>query len=364
MKVPKQSKPAQGSSPEVLVAGAGISGLLAAALHLKSGKSVHLTERLPQAGGRLSPTEREGFRLGAGFAFGDSGWWRAIGDTLGISVDTLPVTNGGPLVSGSRGWVQPEELPAWETYLSRPCTEFPFGGFYGITEALLAYCASHDKFSFALESPLTSLEVAGGRVAHAGLGADLTVSPGHVVWCADYKSLSESLRGEAVPEPGPERVSWLKKFVKTPPQPGVVLEFAHKTKPGDFTETLLLPFSAGDKEERRYLVGSFTSNRDSSLAPEGRALSSWMCPLTEAEWGDNHESMKKIRSARRLLDKAFAGFDQGILFERVLVLESTVSPLARKKGDWQPLLPNLQIGSDWAMPNGSTFESLAEILRA
>lgn len=353
-----ESKP--GSSPEALVAGAGVSGLLNSALLLQQGKTVHLTEKLPKPGGRLSPELRNGFTLGCGFAFGDGGWWRAVSDRLGLKVEMVPVNNGGALVHGSRGWVTPEELPPWEAYLSQACTEFPVGGIYGVTKALEDFCSSHDTFSYS-QFPLTAITVEDARVTEASLGADLLVHPGEVHWCADYKSLQEALRG-AVPEPGPERVSWMKKFQKTQPQPGVVLEFAHKSKAGDFTETMLMPFSAGDKEERRYLVGSFVSNRDPSLAPASLGLSSWVLPLTEAEWGDNHESMKKIRSARRLLDKAFHGFDQSLLFDRVLVLESTVAPLAKKKGERQPLLKNLHLGADWAMPQGATLESLTESL--
>jgi phytoene dehydrogenase-like protein len=361
MIIPKQSKPLQGASPDALVVGAGPAGLLTAAKLLKSGQSVHLTEKLPQAGGRLSPQEREGFTLGCGFSFGDAGWWRTAGEVLGFSAGTIPVTNGGALVHGTKGWqgIEPEELPEWEAYLSRPCTEFPFGGMYGVISKLLEFCASHDNFSLSLESPVTAITGENGLVKSVSLGAELEVNPKNVHYAADYKTLLEVLRGVGVPEPGPERVSWLKKYVKTQAQPGVILEFAHKHSQGEFCETLLLPFSAGDKEERRYLVGSFVSQRDSSLAPEGQSLSTWILPLTESEWGDNHETMKKIRSARRALDKVFASFERSLVFDRVLVLDSTVAPLQKKKGELHPLMKNLFLSSDWAMPNGATEDSLA-----
>ncbi len=344
------------------MAGAGISGLLTSALLLKAGKSVVLTEKLNRAGGRLSPDERQGFILGAGFAFGDSGWWRATADRLGLQASTLPVHNGGALVHGPKGWAPPEELPEWETYLSQGCTEFPVGGAHGIIHALLEFCRSHSNFTFAPESPVTAVTVEEGRVTQVSLGAEERGQPAELHWCADYKTLMDALQGASVPEVGPGRVAWLKKFVKSTAQPGVVLEFGHKAKYAEFTETLLLPFTAAEKEERRYLVGAFTSNRDPSLAPATCSLSSWILPLTELEWGDNHESMKKIRSARRLLEKAFPAFDQGVLFDRVLVLESTVSPLSRKKGELKPLFENLFLGADWAMPQGATPEALAENL--
>ena len=50
------------------------------------------------------------------------------------------------------------------------------------------------------------------------------------------------------------------------------------------------------------------------------------------------------------------------LFDRVLVLESTISPLGKKKGDWQSPLENLHLTTDWAMPGGATLPSLAETI--
>jgi len=363
MEIPKSSKPSRGSEVDALVVGAGVSGLLVSAFLLSAGRKVHLTEKLPRPGGRLSPERRDGYTLGAGFAFADSAWWRAVADRLALKSPTLPVTNGNALAHTTRGWHAPEELPPWEAFLSEACTEFPAGGFYGIIDALLQYCSSREGFSLSLECPATALLGDGqGSIKTVSLGPDHEIFPKDIYWCADYKTLLEVLGGPGVPAPGPERVSWLKRFVKTSPQPGVILEFAHKSKLGDFTETLLLPFSAGDKDERRYLAGSIVSNRDPSLAPEGKSLSTWVLPLTEAEWGDNHETMKKIRSARRLVEKAFPHLEQTILFDRVLVLDSTVSPIGKRKGEWQPLMPNLHLTAEWAMPGGATMPSLAQVL--
>lgn len=357
---PKTSTPPRSSEIDALVVGAGVGGLLVSALLLSQGKKVHLAEKLPQVGGRLSPQHRDGFTLGAGFAFGDSAWWRALADRLGISSSTLPISEGKALVHSTRGWGTPEGLPSWEHFLSEHISEFPVGGTSGIVESLLAFCAAKPEFSLSLETPVTALTGGEHGIKSASLGPDHEIFPKDVYWCADYKTLLEVLGGPGVPEPGPARVSWLKRFKKTDAQPGVMLEFAHKTKLGDFTETLLLPFAGGEKEERRYLVGAIVSNRDPSLAPAGASLSSWVLPLTEAEWGDNHETMKKIRSARRLVEKAFPQLEQSLAFDRVLVLESTVSPLAKKKGAWEAPLANLHLTTDWAMPHGATLPSLAE----
>jgi phytoene dehydrogenase-like protein len=346
--------------PEALVIGGGVSGLLSAALLLKAGKSVQLVEKLPQAGGRFSPELRQGFVLGSTFSFGDASWWGAVADRLGIAANLLPVDQGGVLTFGSKGWVTPEELPAWEAHLARPNTEFPAHGLQGVIQALLQFCQNHSAFSLAVETPATGIEVEAGKVKLVRLGADAICEPGEVHFASDYKTLLEILQGPGVPEPGPERVSWLKKYRKTQSQPAVVLEFAHKGKASEFTETLLLPFSAGDKEERRYLVGSFVSNRDPQLAPQGFSLSSWIFPLSEMEWGDNHETMKKIRAGKRLVEKAFPNVEKNIFFERVLVLDSSFAPLTKKKGDREPVFANLFLAADWAMPTGATIEGVAE----
>jgi phytoene dehydrogenase-like protein len=354
------SKPAKGAQIDALVAGAGVGGLLVSAVLLAQGRKVQLTEKLAVPGGRLSPEKRNGFTLGAGFAFGDSAWWRAAADRLHLSVSTLPVHEGKALAHSPKGWLTPDSLPSWEAFFCEPSSEFPAGGTQGIIEALLAHCEAQEGFSVAFECPVTALNGEGGLIKSVHLGPDREVFPKDVYWCADYKTLLDILGGPGMPAPGPERVSWLKRFVKTSAQPGVVLEFAHKTKLGDFTETLALPFAGGDKDEKRYVVGAITSNRDPSLAPEGKSLSSWEFALTEEEWGDNHETMKRIRSARRLIEKAFPQLEQTLEFERVLVLDSTVHPLAKKKGDWHPPMPNLFLTTDWAMPEGATLPSLAK----
>lgn len=346
-------------SDPVLVVGGGLSGWLAAAAALSGGTSeVILAETLKQSGGRYSPEKRNGFTLGSGFVFPNTAAWQALTEKWGINLALQSITNGNSLVHSNRGWIAPESMPAWETYLASPVSSMPVGGLYGLLTALQAFCESTGRFQLALESPVTSLFIEQGKVARAALGGKKEIAVQEVIWTAPYRILLEALQGKDVPEPGAPRVSWLKKFVRSANQPAVVLEVAHSHSLSELTETLFLPFSAGEKEERRYLSGCFISNRDNSLAPAGKQLSSWLIPLTEAEWGDNHESMKKIRSAHRLLEKAFAGFETSKEFERVLVLEHSLWPLAKAKGDWQPLLENLSVKSDWAAPLGATPDGL------
>ncbi len=71
----KKSKLKSGSELDVLVIGAGVSGLITAAVQLKAGRTVHLTEKLPKMGGRFSPEARENFLFGSGF-FPEAKAWR------------------------------------------------------------------------------------------------------------------------------------------------------------------------------------------------------------------------------------------------------------------------------------------------
>lgn len=348
---------------ETLVVGAGLSGLAAAALLARQGKEVLLVEALGQTGGRFSPEARDGFQMGAGFAFGQAAPWREFSARLGLDLSLNEVAKGGALQFGAKGWSAPADLPEWENLFSETVEAFPEGGLPALTERLFSFCADSERFRCVTGAPVTELKVAAGTAVSVTLGQGKVVEADEIVWAAPYRALLETLSGE-VPEPGAPRVSWLKKFVKSQPQPAVVMEFAHKQNVSDLTETLFLPFPVVEKEERHFLAGSFASNRADGLAPQGKQLSSWIFPLTDAEWGDNHESMKKIRAAHRLLEKAFPGFEGTKLFDRVLVLGHSFAPAAKKKSEATPLLPNLRLASDWAAPEGATGSGLIRHLLA
>ncbi len=347
---------------ETLIIGAGITGLFAAALKLKQGRRVLLTEALEQIGGRNSPEIRDGFQLGAGFTFAETTLWGKLAEKIDLPLDMIRNENTSALVHSVRGWTAPEELPPWEEYLSKPYAQFPRGGIAELTQKLKKYCDSFENFSLHLATPVTAIKAENGKVTSVVLGAEKEVQVQECIWTGGFRTLMDLLQGPGVPEPGPERVSWMRKFNKTHSHPGVVIEFAHNAKIADFTETLLLPFQSGEKEARHYLVGAFIGNRDASLMPQGKQISSWILPLSEGEWGENHEIMKKIRAGKRALEKAFAGFEGSVLFDRVLVLENTIAPLGKRKGEWQPVYENLLPFSDWASPTGAHLDGVLTLL--
>lgn len=353
--------PENAAEYDSLVVGAGLVGVCAAALLAKSGKRVCLVEAQDRVGGRWSPERRDGFQLGAGLNVADAQAWRVILNALDLNDLSVAIENGGALVSTKRGWQAKTELPTWEKFLARSMEIMPRGGVAGFLEHV------NDKqlFETRLNAPITELWVNGGKAVWARVGATDTVRFSHCVWATDAHVLADVICGESAPEEGTERTAWLQQFILHTASPGVVLEFAHNKKVSDFTETLLLPLPGAEKEkDRRYLVGAFLTNRDESLAPKARDISVWLLPLREEEWEDNHEIMKRIRSARRMIEKSFPKFEASILFDRVQVLSHTFTPASRKSKqkskDFVQPFANLQIFSDWATPGGSHFPAVVE----
>lgn len=340
---------------DTLVVGAGLAGLFAAALRAQAGKNVLIAEATGSVGGRWSPEKREGFQLGVGLSFGDMAAWEGAYRAIEVPFEVAAVENGNSVIYGTRGWQAAEDLPAWESYFTQPVTAMPKGGFAGFVDGVM----QKNRFELSLEHPITELHVEDGRAVRAVAGSDQVIEFSECIWAADAKSLTEVLRGSSVPEAGTARIAWIKKFVLHTPSPGVVLEFAHNSRVSDFTETLVLPLPMAEgEEERRYVIGAFVSNRDASLAPEGKQVSSWIFQVPETVAEDNHEMMKRIRSARRTIEKCFPGFEKSIRFERVQVLPHTVTPAKKKKKGEVQLLPNLFAVADWAASDGAHFEGV------
>jgi len=224
---------------------------------------------------------------------------------------------------------------------------------------------NNQNVTLATNSPLTELKIQDGKAVSATIGADQEIIFKECLWAADYKVLCDVMSGDELPKAGADRTAWIHRFVASSPSPGVILEFAHGESVSEFTETLALPLPpANDKEKkkskRRYVIGAFLGNRDSSLAPEGKQVSSWIFPLTEEEWDDNHEILKRIRAARRTIERCFPGFENSIVFDRVQVLPHTVTPLrGKKKVEIESsIFPNLIPVSDWSSPFGAHFEGI------
>jgi phytoene dehydrogenase-like protein len=363
------TQPASSIIPEkswdLCIVGGGLTAWTTAALALSKGRSVLLLEKSGRYGGRSSHETRQGVVFGAGLALGDVAVWQRFGERLDLGLEWQSISNGGSVIHSPRGWQSSsEDVSAWEAFAAQAVTQVCIGGIPGFLQRVRQFCVSRgESFYAATEAPVEEIFAGDhGRVEKIVLGSGQVIPCKDVVWTADAKGFLEVIKGSGVPEEGVARVAWIKKATKSYLTPAVVLEFAHKNRVADFTESLLLPFTGADKEERRYLTGAFLSNRDPGLAPTGKQYSAWTFALNETEWDDNHETMKKIRAARRLLEKAFAGFDTTIVDERVLVMEHSFTPASKRKGEWKPLLENLFLIADWAAPTGAHWQGVLDLL--
>ncbi len=90
-------------TPEVLIVGAGLSGLAAGALLARDGVKVTLVEQAEDVGGKLAGLTRDGFSLDAGlhcFHYGDSGPIGELNSRLGLGLKFIENRNSGYLLRG------------------------------------------------------------------------------------------------------------------------------------------------------------------------------------------------------------------------------------------------------------------------
>lgn len=344
-----------------IVVGAGVAGLLAAATQVRLGRSVLLLDAESQVGGYVSPELREGYQFGAGFQFQERDLWQRFFAKLEIPLELLELSEHKTKVFLDKKWKLFDAKSGFEQNWSKPTTFFPALGLAGVVEALRAYIQNADGADIVLNALVTSVSMTDDAY-QIGVGADTELTTKHVLWCADEPTLQKSLRGDAFPEAGPGRVAWMRKFLKNEAQPGVVLEFAHKQEVSDFFETLCLPVTSVSAKEQYYMFGAFTSNRDSNLCGNYRQVSTWIFPLEEKLVGDNHEIMKRIRYARRQLEKAFPSFTDSVAFDRVQVLGHTATLPKKTQGKWNELAPGFYLPVGWASPFGSHYEGVLQVL--
>ena len=100
------------SSPDVVIVGAGLAGLTAAALLAQEGLEVALIEQEQDVGGKLRILEREGFRLDGGlhcFHYGDAGPLGELDRLLGLGISYLESPNASYILRGKNRLPVPPE---------------------------------------------------------------------------------------------------------------------------------------------------------------------------------------------------------------------------------------------------------------
>ena len=341
---------------DTLVVGGSLGGLLAAAFEARAGKKVVLLEASSGLGGRWSPEFRDGFQLGAGLCFAHKEASTRICENIGIDCELIHIENGGCLLASRKGWKKIHTFPSWEAYFSRTVESVPKGGIAGIIKKIV----TANTFRIYAEHPVTELFVEEEKGKYARV-RDKKISFKECVWASSETALMDVLSGEQVPKQGSSRSLWMKRFIMNNPCPGIVLEFAHDKLVGEFTETLAFPFSDSSPNED-YIIGSFISNRDTSLAPKGKQLSSWVLSLGEQKFlldkDNNHEIMKRINLSKRVLERYFPGFKNSVIFHRVQVLNHIAEPIEKRKVSKDRIFSNVWSVADWSSPIGGNFEGI------
>ena len=363
--------------PEVVIIGSGLAGLTAGAFLAEKGAKVLILEELSQIGGRVRVLEKEGFILDYGLhlyspksplpslteklnkelvLLKDTRIFQAKEKALELVYDFFQVedTNSHP---AEPEWLKPVKEQNPEKWYKKSLKDFLARG-SGLDEDLLMILArlflipepknlsagellnylqstvSAGCFSLQIQASIKVLLQALGDFisAHSGeisLGhraialevkgkkiqsietSQGNINPQAVIYAGSISGIFKLVSSENLPE------KITRKLKKAIPCSALAVDFALREKVSDIEGIILEPELGA--------VGKFPSNSDSSRAPEGKQLSSWLIPLPRNQL-ENPEAVRgalvKLRSKIRRL---FPDFFPLVEWERILVLSEAFS---------------------------------------
>ena len=363
--------------PEVVIIGSGLAGLTAGAFLAEKGAKVLILEELSQIGGRVRVLEKEGFILDYGLhlyspksplpslteklnkelvLLKDTRIFQAKEKALELVYDFFQVedTNSHP---AEPEWLKPVKEQNPEKWYKKSLKDFLARG-SGLDEDLLMILArlflipepknlsagellnylqstvSAGCFSLQIQASIKVLLQALGdfisarsgeiSLGHRAIALEVkgkkiqsietsqgNINPQAVIYAGSISGIFKLVGSENLPE------KITRKLKKAIPCSALAVDFALREKVSDIKGIILEPELGA--------VGKFPSNSDSSRAPEGKQLSSWLIPLPRNQL-ENPEAVRgalvKLRSKIRRL---FPDFFPLVEWERILVLSEAFS---------------------------------------
>ena len=364
--------------PEVVIIGSGLAGLTAGALLAEKGIKVLILEELSQIGGRVRVVEKQGFVLDYGLhLYSPQSPLLALAEKLGTSLVFLKDTqlffakekalelvfdlsqqnSSENTVFAKSGWFREIKELSPEKWYKRSLKDF-FAQGSGLDEDLLKIftrlflipepknlsagellnylqgMVSAGCFFLQIQASIKVLLQALGDFISARSGE---ISLGHRAIALEIKGKKvqsiETSQGNINPQAviyagslsgifkliSPDNLSEkiIKKLRRAVPSSALAVDFALREKVSDIDGIIVEPELG--------IIGKFPSNSDSSRAPEGKQLSSWLIPLTKAQL-ENPEAVRgALVKLRGKIRRLFPDFFPLVEWERILVLSEAFS---------------------------------------
>lgn len=158
--------------------------------------------------------------------------------------------------------------------------------------------------------PVQEMEARDGRIQKIGVG----LAKGELAWIQArqfiFTDYEENLATQ-IKDPVTAEV-FSAAFKGRAYHPGFGLRLRHKNFSNPLSQTVLIPLSVSpEKGKGSHVVGRFLQ------MPDGSVESYWAGLLTDEEVEDNNEILKKIKHAKRAVDRALPGFLDSVEREAV-----------------------------------------------
>lgn len=325
---------------DVAIIGGGLSGLLMAHLCARRGYTVVLCEAQDQVGGRCRiDTPKESMQVPYGFNI--HLFTKELCQALELDFDLIDLKNLPPQTFQHKAWrdVASEELS-------------PEQKFYDLKNFNIVW----DLLKIELPDTVhveTSQPIGDSRIESSLL---MEVSNSQKKWQAKafvMACLSKDMLN-IIPKENFHK-KFLNAYNKQESVSAVKLDFITDRRFCELQNVLMSLDPVG--------VGIIASNFSNQFVPKGYELSQWLFFLTPEELLDKEETAKKIRAGKRFMKKAFDGFLEHIVWERIAVLPHVFSqhPMELSE-EWTALKNLFWVSDELGLPNETGNPAIRNIL--